>query len=62
MHLAQGTWSERHINPGKLVGDRELGDRGFLGGAALEDLRRHGAEREANEGSSAPASGGGEGP
>jgi len=50
MHLPQRAGLERHIDPGKLLGDGELGDRGFLGGAALEDLRRHRAERETERG------------
>jgi hypothetical protein len=39
MQLAQTTGIKRHINPGKLVGDRELGDGYLLGGAAVADLR-----------------------
>ena len=35
VQLAQAAGLERHIDPGKLVGDRELGDRRFLGGAAV---------------------------
>ena len=38
MQLAQTAGIERHIDPGKLVGDRELGDRDLLGGAAVADL------------------------
>jgi hypothetical protein len=50
MQLAQSAGIERYLNPGKLVGDRELGDGYLLGSAAVADLRLGVVEGSAERG------------